>query len=137
MRIKALWLLIFLTACSPAVAPTATIGHLSPTPVQKTNSDLMATDKPGTQSETSPASTNARVGEDERYVIPPALIPFDGIAPVYEPQFVSAQDSPLLADELVMGVSIDGESKAYPVTVLRFREMVDDEIAGWPILVTW
>ena len=37
----------------------------------------------------------------------------------------------------IMGVAIEGEAKAYSVTVLRFREMVNDELAGWPILVTW
>jgi len=36
-----------------------------------------------------------------------------------------------------MGVAIQGEAKAYPVSVLRFREMVDDELGGLPILVTW
>ena len=65
------------------------------------------------------------------------LLPRDGIAPIYEPEFVSAEDSPLLDDELIMGVAIDGEAKAYSVTVLRFREMVNDELAGLPILVTW
>ncbi|MBI5829626.1 MAG: DUF3179 domain-containing protein, partial [Chloroflexi bacterium] len=62
---------------------------------------------------------------------------FDGIPPVYGPQFASTADAPLLDDELVMGIALDGEAKAYPVTVLRFREMVDDELAGIPILVTW
>jgi hypothetical protein len=65
------------------------------------------------------------------------LLPRDAIAPVYDPEFVGAENSPLQDDELVMGVAIDGEAKAYPVTVLRFREMVNDELAGWPILVTW
>jgi hypothetical protein len=65
------------------------------------------------------------------------LLPRDAIRPVYEPDFVSAADSPLQADELVMGVAIKGEAKAYPVSVLRFREMVNDELGGLPILVTW
>ena len=65
------------------------------------------------------------------------LLPFDGIRPIYEPQFVNAEESPLFEEELVMGVAIQGEAKAYPVTVLRFREMVDDELGGLPILVTW
>jgi hypothetical protein len=65
------------------------------------------------------------------------LLPRDGIAPVYNPEFVSADVSPLHEDELIMGVAIEGEAKAYPVTVLRFREMVNDELAGLPILVTW
>jgi hypothetical protein len=65
------------------------------------------------------------------------LLPRDAIRPVYEPEFVEASDSPLHEDELVMGVAIQGEAKAYPVSVLRFREMVDDELDGLPILVTW
>lgn len=81
--------------------------------------------------------TNNRVEKDEEYFIPSPLLPYDGIAPVYEPQFVAAAESPLVEDELVMGVSIDGESKAYPVSVLRFREMVNDDLGGLPVLVTW
>ena len=81
--------------------------------------------------------TNKRVEKDEEYFIPSPLLPYDGIAPIYEPRFVTAVESPLVNEELVMGVSINGESKAYPVTVLRFRDMVDDELGGLPILVTW
>ncbi len=66
-----------------------------------------------------------------------ASIPPDGIRPVYDPRFANAQDAPLQPDELVMGVTENGEAKAYPVTVLRFREIVNDEIGGRPILVTW
>jgi len=40
-------------------------------------------------------------------------------------------------DDLVIGIAMDGQAKAYPVGVLRFREMVNDEIAGIPILVSW
>ena len=66
-------------------------------------------------------------------------IPFDGIFPVYNPKFVTADEVGTLMfdDELVMGVAWGGEAKAYPVTVLRFREMVNDELAGIPTLVTW
>lgn len=69
----------------------------------------------------------------------PQLLPWDGIPPVYEPEFATVDEAAdLLQDsELVMGVALGGEAKAYPVSVLRFREMVDDEIAGWPVLVTW
>ena len=50
---------------------------------------------------------------------------------------MAAADAPLEDDELVIGISLEGESKAYPITVLRFREMVNDELGGLPILVTW
>ncbi|NIW47467.1 MAG: DUF3179 domain-containing protein [Gammaproteobacteria bacterium] len=67
------------------------------------------------------------------------MIPFDGIRPIYEPEFATAAESEslVLDDELVMGIAWEGEAKAYPVTVMRFREMVNDELAGIPTLVTW
>lgn len=65
------------------------------------------------------------------------LLMRDGIAPIYEPEFVPASEAGYDDDELVMGVAIDGEAKAYPVGLLNGREMVNDELAGTPILVTW
>ncbi len=65
------------------------------------------------------------------------LLPRDGIAPVYEPEFVpgSLVDWPDGAQ--VIGVSAGTDAKAYPVSFLNRREMVIDEIGGDPILVTW
>ncbi len=83
-----------------------------------------------------PDMINPRVEEFDAY-LPPRLIGPDGIRPVYEPRFVAASEAPLEDDELVIGISIEGEAKAYPITVLRFREMVNDELGGIPILVTW
>jgi hypothetical protein len=65
------------------------------------------------------------------------LIPWDGILPIYKPEFAPAEQAPLQDDELIIGVAWDGEAKAYPITVLRSREMVNDELAGIPTLVTW
>jgi hypothetical protein len=139
---------LFLTACSPIALSASTalptkkssaeLGTPAPadTPVVEGTVPIQT---PGATSEQNnqPLPTNNRIPDSEEYSIPPALLPFDGIAPVYNPEFVPAIESPLELDELVMGVSINGESKAYPVSVLRFREMVDDELAGWPILVSW
>ena len=65
------------------------------------------------------------------------LLPFDAIRPVYEPRFISAEEAGLALEELIMGVSWVGEAKAYSVSVLRSREMVNDEMAGIPYLVSW
>ena len=65
------------------------------------------------------------------------LLSRDAIQPIYDPQFVSAQEADYSDNELVMGVAIDGEAKAYPVGLLNSREMVNDELAGIPFLVTW
>jgi hypothetical protein len=61
----------------------------------------------------------------------------DAILPVYDPAFIGAEQADLRADELVMGVEIEGEARAYPVGFLRFREMVNDRIGPIPFLVTW
>jgi hypothetical protein len=120
------------TEISPADAPSAdppldtkpasTTGPTDPSPAE-------------TATESEP-ETNRRVdvGEIGRF---PQLIPFDGIRPVYEPVFASAEEAPLDDSELIIGIALDGEAKAYPITVLRFREMVNDEMAGIPTLVTW
>lgn len=83
-----------------------------------------------------PDSVNRRVFEFDAYV-PPQLIPPDGIRPIYDPAFSAASDAPLEDDELVIGIALNGGAKAYPISVLRIREMVNDELAGLPILVTW
>ena len=65
------------------------------------------------------------------------LIPRDAIEPVYEPQFIAGRFAALDPEDLVIGVAINGESKAYPVGPLNFREMVNDVVGGVPILVSW
>ena len=65
------------------------------------------------------------------------FIPRDAIKPVYEPLFLPGQSSGLDPQELVIGVAINGESKAYPAGTLTFREMINDEVGGVPILVSW
>ena len=140
---------IALAACGTAIEPvdTAATEHLAVSPLL----DPTAPDPP-LQSEDSgepesaeeqainptaaPDQINPRNFVFDSY-LPPQLIPLDGIRPVYDPRFVEAIDAPLHDDELVIGVSLEGESKAYPITVLRFREMVNDELGKLPILVTW
>ena len=65
------------------------------------------------------------------------VLPRDAILPVYEPQFVSAAEAGWGDDSLVIGLELDGESRAYPVGFLNRREMVIDSVAGIPVLVTW
>ena len=63
--------------------------------------------------------------------------PRDAIMPIYDPQFTPGKLASLEPGELVIGVEINGESKAYPVGPLVFREMVNDVVGGVPLLVTW
>ena len=65
------------------------------------------------------------------------LLSRDSIRPIYTPEFVPAAEANLDDEQLVLGVALDGEAKAYPISVLNSREMVNDELAGTPILATW
>ncbi len=65
------------------------------------------------------------------------LIEPDDISPIYSPSIGLPAEVDLEDDDLVMGVSLGGEARAYPIRVLRSREMVNDELGGAPILVTW
>ena len=65
------------------------------------------------------------------------LLRRDAIRPIYEPTFVSAEESGFSNEELVLAVEINGDSRAYPIGPLNSREMVIDEVGGVPILVTW
>jgi len=115
----------FLAACAPAALQPVDTPTISPT--EAINTPLInPTDSP---------TATIDLNLDQFAFVP--LLPRDGIRPIYNPEFVDAIGSPLHEDELVMGVAINGEAKAYPVSVLRFREMVNDELGGGPILVTW
>ena len=85
--------------------------------------------------------TSLPVGSSRELVVDPTqyrqLLPRDAIAPVYEPRFAPAESAFLAPDALVIGVEINGESKAYPVGPLNFREMVNDTVGGVPVLVSW
>ena len=65
------------------------------------------------------------------------LLPRDAILPVYSPTFRSAESTEWPAETLVIGVELNSEAKAYPVSFLNRREMVIDWIGGSPVLVSW
>ena len=63
----------------------------------------------------------------------------DGIPALTNPEVVPADagDSFLLATDLVLGVVVNGEARAYPHAVLWWHEIVNDVLGGRPILVTF
>ena len=65
-------------------------------------------------------------------------VPPDGIPAVDEPRFVSAGDVDWLAgDEPVIALEIAGEQRAYPVQIMIWHEVVNDQVAGTPVAVTY
>jgi len=65
--------------------------------------------------------------------------PPDGIPPIDDPVFASIADVDFIggANEGVVVVEINGEAKAYPIQILIWHEIVNDEIGGVPVTVTY
>lgn len=61
----------------------------------------------------------------------------DQIVPVYAPIFADRTEVDWPTDSLVIGIAGTSVAKAYPVTHLNQHEMVNDELEGTPILVSW
>jgi hypothetical protein len=68
------------------------------------------------------------------------LLPPGGIPAINEPRFVSAEeaDAFLKPEEPMLGViGADGTAKAYSAWHLDGHEVVNDDLDGEPIAVTW
>ena len=64
--------------------------------------------------------------------------PKDGIPPIDDPTFKPVSEIDELGEiEPVIGVSINGQAKAYPLRILMRHEIVNDELGGVPITVTF
>jgi len=64
--------------------------------------------------------------------------PKDGIPPIDDPTFKPVSEIDELGEiEPVIGVSINGQAKAYPLRILMRDEIVNDELGGVPITVTF
>ena len=58
----------------------------------------------------------------------------DGIPPLRQPEMITAAAADYLADDnVVFGISINGDHRAYPKRILAWHEMFVDEIGGEPI----
>ena len=59
----------------------------------------------------------------------------DGIPPLRQPAMIAAADADYLAGtDVVFGIEINGEARAYPKRILAWHEMFVDTIAGVPLI---
>ena len=61
----------------------------------------------------------------------------DSIPPIDDPEFVAVAEAGLGDDEPVVSVIIDGDARAYPLSMLLWHEIVNDTVGGVPILVSF
>ena len=63
----------------------------------------------------------------------------DGIPSIDSPRCVGPgeADQQMQSFERVLGVSINGDHRAYPLNMLSRHEIVNDTVGGVPVAVTW
>ena len=66
-------------------------------------------------------------------------VALDEIEALNHPSIVSAEEAlqTLLEDEMVFGVEINGETRAYPLRYLDVHELLNDTVGGRPILLSF
>jgi hypothetical protein len=131
------------TATAQVQEPTATTASQEP--------DSTATSDPLSKDDATASSTGARrnfqpqletISINMNEVV--TLLPPDAIPAVLPQRAQDIMVSAAQADEAgidqsvqVIGLEIDGESRAYPIPFLSRHEIVNDEVGGRKIAVTW
>jgi hypothetical protein len=135
--------LIVLAACSgpsaaaPGVAATGTSAPAAPAPTAAPTA-------------TPPPLTGLAFStRDWKTDFSKALIPLsdiqsggpgrDGIPPIDQPKFVSPADARawLKDQEPVIAFELSGDARAYPLEIMIWHEIVDDEVGGVPVVITF
>ena len=93
------------------------------------------------------ASLAAEPGSKNGFTIDPKAIdadeiqnggvPRDRIPALFDPKAAPAGDFEWNDDELVIGVELGGEARAYPFSVMVWHELANDSLGGTPILVSY
>ena len=87
---------------------------------------------------TFPTNASQNIG-NARVLTLISLVPKDAIPAILEPDFASplAVEVQMKDTEQVIGVSINGDARAYPINILSRHEIVNDVVGGESIAVTW
>lgn len=125
-----------------AASPTATAEPREPT--QAPPAAVAATEAPTAEDTLPPPDTPPAANQNEfgrtdfiRYFVSDGkgAWPF---VPLDDPEFVKPEEATYLApNDLVLGLSINGEHKAYPTNLMWFHHVANDTIGGEPVAVTY
>lgn len=65
------------------------------------------------------------------------VLPRDKIQAIDDPKFVPAELADMPDDEPVIGLCVGDDARAYALSVLDTREVVNDVVNGMPVCVSW
>ncbi|MGI0089373.1 MAG: DUF3179 domain-containing protein, partial [Nitrosopumilaceae archaeon] len=94
-------------------------------------------------SQTSEVQDEIMITDGIKHIVPLDKIksggpPKDGIPSIDNPKFVSALEANFVSDDdLVIGLRLNGETKAYPLFIMVWHEIVNDKLGNTPIAVTY
>lgn len=89
---------------------------------------------------TAASSATKREGLEKEYASNSMrAVPRDAFPVLNDPTMgtIAEGDKFLRPNEWVIGVTIGGDSRAYPITVMGFHELINDTVGDRPITVCW
>ena len=134
----------FITACLGATLLALTVVACD----QETTPVTSPTNIDNGQSSPTPALTPQLVGGNSA-TSTPTLSPSASViestysrrtpfVPLDLPEFLAASEAGYLPDgDLVLGLEWLGEARAYPIRMLTYHHIVNDTVAGRPVLITY
>ena len=77
--------------------------------------------------------------EQEYYAHSVQAVPRDAFPVLMNPSMSEAVDGDkfLRPKEWVIGVDLNDEAKAYPITVMGTHELINDTVGGQPVAICW
>ncbi len=107
------------------------------------NSKINNPTDPASQKKTSISTYSIMETNGVKHIVPLDKIksggpPPDGIPSIDEPKFVKASEAGFVSNsDIVIGLEINGDARAYPLFILVWHEIVNDEVGGVPVAVTY
>ncbi len=83
------------------------------------------------------------VTNGQKHIIPLEKIrsggpPKDGIPSIDNPKFSKATEANFMSNsDIVIGLEINGDTRAYPLFILVWHEIVNDKVGGLPVAITY
>ena len=147
---------LVLSACQPVTGNPDNIAPVNPSeppsqPSSTSNPTVQASEIPATIQPTATPNVKAPAGAAREFSTDFSITsidfaeilsggpPKDGIPAILFPKFVDIETAEnwLEPKEPVVQLVVNGVAKAYPIQILMWHEIVNDEIGGVPVLVTF
>lgn len=84
-----------------------------------------------------PPRIGPATGDVDKYT--PTVVMAKPLRPIVDAPIISADETDLADNTLIIGVEVEGRARAYPINQLvgPYREIINDTLGGTPIAATW